>query len=172
MSDGLKVRRATPEEIRMLGGAEYVADVPAAAPQPVTVAPVTVAAPAAPVPVAPPPTAAAPAAVAAAQGVPAPRDDALGTVALTKPIQAMGRVVTEVTLRKPTVPDIRKAGGYPIRNRINPATREIDGIDIDPEAICKLIHLCSEPMLPPSSVDQLDVPDFFALQNLIVGFFG
>lgn len=177
MSDGLTVRRATPEEIRMLGGAEYVTSLPTATPSATAAGPVVAApAPAAPVvaPPAPPPTVA----VAAPAPTPAPapaaqaRANVLGVVALTKPISVMGQTVIEVTLRKPGVPDIRRAGGYPIRNRINPATRDIDGIDIDPETICKLIQLCSEPMLPPSSVDQLEMADFFTLQNLLVGFFG
>lgn len=80
-------------------------------------------------------------------------------VALTRQIEAHGEKIDKLTIREPTVAEIRKCG-YPIDGNAR----------LDAEAGAKLIAACAE--IPPSSVDAMSPKDFTAAMGALAGFFG
>jgi hypothetical protein len=82
------------------------------------------------------------------------------TVPLAKPIQAHGETLTALTLRRPTVKELRTFGApYRLGN---------DSVRIDYEVCAKLIsEICA---IPPSTVDQMDGADFDEVSLILVGF--
>ena len=82
---------------------------------------------------------------------------------LSEPIQAHGEEVTELTLRPPTVQECRAI-------KVLPYTIGGDGYPVaDTEAAGKYLAVCAK--IPPTSVNQLALPDFNKLAWTVVGFF-
>lgn len=82
---------------------------------------------------------------------------------LSAPIQAHGEEVTELELRRPTVQECRAI-------KVLPYTIGADGYPIpDTEAAGKYLAVCAA--IPPTSVNQLGLPDFNKLAWAVVGFF-
>lgn len=181
------------EGVRRLGNDGYVyqdqyAQPPAARPQHPTMRPAPAGygqpAPEAQAPYQPPPpvmhappVAAAPAAVAAAQGNPPPPSApppssapaAPGEVVFSRAYKAHNDDVTRVRFRKPTTADLRR-GGFPLR-AITDASGKPVGYDELPDVVCTYITLLSEPQLPRSTVDQLEIADYNACSQALLGFF-
>lgn len=82
------------------------------------------------------------------------------TIPLTKPITAHNETLSELTLRMPTVKELRVAGA-PYRNADG-------GVTPDFAACAKLIAMIC--VIPPSSVDQMNAPDFNVASLELVGF--
>lgn len=117
-----------------------------------------------------PPSAASPTAAAAARGEPdEPGTAGETSVTLSRPYTAFGETVQRVRFRKPTTKDLRK-NGYPLRNAIGNDGR-IAAIEEMPDIAARYISALSDPPLPPSTVDSLDLKDFAACSAVIVGFF-
>lgn len=115
-----------------------------------------------------PPVAPAPAAVAAVQGQPVP-PPVSGEVVFSRAYKAHGEDVTRVRFRKPATADLRR-GGFPMR-AITDASGKPIGYDELPDVVCTYITLLSEPQLPRSTVDQLDIADYNACSQALLGFF-
>lgn len=82
---------------------------------------------------------------------------------LAAPIQAHGKEVHELTIRRPTVQECRAI-------KVLPYNIGVDGYPIlDVEAAAKYIAVCAA--IPQSSVNQLDLPDLNTVGWAIVGFF-
>lgn len=82
-------------------------------------------------------------------------------VALSRPIQAHGEELRELTMREPTGKDLRIVG--------LPYTMKGEDISIDADRIARMaVQLCA---IPLSSVDQLSAVDFQAVVTAIMGFF-
>jgi len=86
-----------------------------------------------------------------------------GVVKLQVAIEAHGVPLTELTLRRPTVQEVRAIKALPYRIDKN----EEVGLDMDVAA--KYIAVCAG--IPPSSVNQLDLVDLNALSWAVAGFF-
>ncbi|MHC8399481.1 phage tail assembly protein [Pseudomonas sp. MDT1-17] len=86
-----------------------------------------------------------------------------GAVKLQVAIEAHGEPLTELTLRRPTVQEVRAIKALPYRIDKN----EEVGLDMDVAA--KYIAVCAG--IPPSSVNQLDLADLNALSWAVAGFF-
>ncbi|WP_449102175.1 phage tail assembly protein [Pseudomonas extremaustralis] len=86
-----------------------------------------------------------------------------GAVKLQVAIEAHGEPLTELTLRRPTVQEVRAIKALPYRLDKN----EEVGLDMDVAA--KYIAVCAG--IPPSSVNQLDLADLNALSWAVAGFF-
>lgn len=86
--------------------------------------------------------------------------DTTRTLSLAAPIQAHGETLTELTLRKPTVKELRLCG--------QPYRIVGGGAQCDYDACAKLISAVAG--IPPSSVDQLDAADFDEAALILVGF--
>lgn len=86
-----------------------------------------------------------------------------GAVKLQVAIEAHGEPMTELTLRRPTVQEVRAIKALPYRIDKN----EEVGLDMDVAA--KYIAVCAG--IPPSSVNQLDLADLNALSWAVAGFF-
>jgi hypothetical protein len=86
-----------------------------------------------------------------------------GAVKLQVAIEAHGEPLTELTLRRPTVQEVRAIKALPYRIDKN----EEVGLDMDVAA--KYIAVCAG--IPPSSVNQLDLVDLNALSWAVAGFF-
>lgn len=86
---------------------------------------------------------------------------------LSRPIQAHGETLTELTLREPTGKDIRTAGA-PYKMEFTASGGQL--MHIDTEAVARLISALAG--IPPSSVDQLTAKDFNAAQAEVISFFG
>jgi len=175
------------QDVRRLGNDGYVyndqyAPPPARSPQP-TMRPapagygqpdaVLAAPPQAPYqapPAAAAPAATSPAALAAATGHPvAPPAPAPGVVVFSRPYQAFGKDVTQVTFRKPTAGDMRR-GGFPLRAVTDAGGKPI-GYDELPDSVCTYIAMLSEPQLPASTVNQLEIADYNACSQALLPFF-
>lgn len=85
---------------------------------------------------------------------------------LTEPIQAHGKTVTELELRKPLGGDIRKCGTPTKQERTDSGTTLHH---VDTEVVAKLISEIAG--IPPSSVNLMSAPDFMEATGIIVGFF-
>ncbi|MBW6399982.1 phage tail assembly protein [Roseomonas sp. HJA6] len=86
------------------------------------------------------------------------------TVPLTKPIEAHGETLSELTLREPTGKDIRLCG-MPFR-----IGAEDGSIIIDTSAMAKMIGGLAG--LPPSAIDKMPPSDWSAAMAAVLGFFG
>lgn len=87
------------------------------------------------------------------------------TIKLSKPVKAHGEDVSELTLREPTTKDVRDLG-FPYAIDIEGQSRLIFDANVVAKYVVKLAGV------PMSSVDQLQLPDFQALQGVVQGFFG
>lgn len=88
--------------------------------------------------------------------------DEIRTITLSKPIQAHGETVSTLTLRRPTVAELRQYG-QPYA--IVPSS---GGIKADYQVCAGLIStICA---IPPSSVDMIDSADFDDMAVILVGF--
>ncbi|MFV2944236.1 phage tail assembly protein [Pseudomonas japonica] len=82
---------------------------------------------------------------------------------LSAPIQAHGEEVNELELRRPTVQECRAI-------KVLPYTIGADGYPVaEVEASAKYIAVCAK--IPPTSVNQLALPDLNKLAWLVIGFF-
>ena len=86
-----------------------------------------------------------------------------GAIKLQVAIEAHGGPLTELTLRRPTVQEVRAIKALPYRIDKN----EEVGLDMDVAA--KYIAVCAG--IPPSSFNQLDLADLNALSWAVAGFF-
>ena len=84
-------------------------------------------------------------------------------VKLQVAIEAHGEPLTELTLRRPTVQEVRAIKALPYKIDKN----EEVGLDMDVAA--KYIAVCTG--IPPSSVNQLDLADLNSLSWAVAGFF-
>lgn len=82
---------------------------------------------------------------------------------LVKPIQAHGEELTELTLRRPTVQEVRAIRALPYKIGADEA------VMLDMDAGCKYIAVCAG--IPASSVNQLELTDLNDLAWEIAGFF-
>lgn len=85
------------------------------------------------------------------------------TVTLQVPIEAHDKTVTELTLRRPTVQEVRTIKSLPYK------LGKDEEINIDTEVAAKYIAVCAA--IPSSSVNQLDLSDLNDLAWAIVRFF-
>lgn len=113
----------------------------------------------------PPPPASAP-----SQPAVAPRTEHADEVVFSRPYNAYGDEVRKIRLRRPTGMDLRKCG-YPMRAVLNPDTQQMDGLDFVPSNIAKLIVALSNPPLPMSTVDSLELDDYEKCSKLVCSFF-
>lgn len=87
------------------------------------------------------------------------------TFQLSSPVAAYGEQVSAVTLRRPTVKELRECG--------QPYTVAVGGgggIKADYEACARLLTMICTPPLPASAVDSLDAGDFDDMAMTLVGF--
>lgn len=89
------------------------------------------------------------------------------TLKLSKPIQAHGKEVTEITLREPNGEDVIDVG-FPYI--IAMSDGEPSGIELKPKALYGYISRLGG--IPLSSAKQLALKDVTALQGEIMAFFG
>ena len=82
---------------------------------------------------------------------------------LAAPIQAHDEQVLELTLRRPTVAEVRAIKALPYKVDKN------EDVSLDMEAAAKYIAICAG--IPAPSVNQLDLSDFNSLAWEISGFF-
>jgi hypothetical protein len=87
------------------------------------------------------------------------------TVTLTKPIQAHGATLTQLTLREPKGRDIASCGLPRVISQRGKAL----SMDVDTEAIHAYISVLGN--IPPSSVDQIDAFDWMEVQKVVLDFF-
>lgn len=87
-------------------------------------------------------------------------------VPLNVPIKAHGEEVSVLTLRRPTVAEVRKIGRLPY---IVGGTDESGNLTPDMGVVPAYISVCAG--IPPSSVDQVDLSDLNTLAWRIAGFF-
>ncbi|MGK3120450.1 phage tail assembly protein [Pseudomonas corrugata] len=78
-------------------------------------------------------------------------------------IEAHGEPVTELTLRRPTVQEVRAIKALPYKIDKN------EEVSLDMDVAAKYIAVCAG--IPPSSVNQLDLSDLNALSWAVAGFF-
>lgn len=84
-------------------------------------------------------------------------------VKLDVPIEAHDEQLTELTLRRPTVAEVRKIKVLPYK-----VDQNEDAV-LDMEAVGKYIAICAA--IPPTSVNQLDLADLNKLGWMLFGFF-
>lgn len=85
------------------------------------------------------------------------------SVKLQAPIEAHGEQVTELTLRRPTVQEVRAIKALPYK------IGKDEDVTLDMEVAAKYIAVCAG--IPPSSVNQLDLCDLNSLSWTVAGFF-
>src|SRR5471032_709475 len=85
------------------------------------------------------------------------------TVKLQVAIEAHGEPLTELTLRRPTVQEVRAIKALPYRIDKN------EEVSLDMDVTAKYIAICAG--IPPSSVNQLDLSDLNNLSWAVAGFF-
>jgi ABC-type molybdate transport system ATPase subunit len=78
-------------------------------------------------------------------------------------IQAQDETLTSLTLRRPTVQEVRAIKALPYKIDQN------EEVSLDMEVTAKYIAVCAA--IPPSSVNQLDLADLNTLSWTIAGFF-
>jgi len=82
---------------------------------------------------------------------------------LAAPIQAHDEQVLEVTLRRPTVAEVRAIKALPYKIDKN------EDVTLDMDVAAKYIAICAA--IPPTSVNQLDLSDLNSLAWAVSGFF-
>lgn len=85
------------------------------------------------------------------------------SVKLQAAIEAHGEPVTELTLRRPTVQEVRAIKALPYKIDKN------EDVSLDMDVAAKYIAVCAG--IPPSSVNQLDLSDLNALSWAVASFF-
>ena len=85
------------------------------------------------------------------------------SVKLQVAIEAHGEPVTELTMRRPTVQEVRAIKALPYKIDKN------EEVSLDMDVAAKYIAVCAG--IPPSSVNQLDLADLNALSWAVAGFF-
>ncbi|WP_339521834.1 phage tail assembly protein [Pseudomonas sp. EL_65y_Pfl2_R96] len=78
-------------------------------------------------------------------------------------IEAHGEPMTEITLRRPTVQEVRAIKSLPYKIDKN------EEVSLDMDVAAKYIAVCAG--IPPSSVNQLDLSDLNALSWAVASFF-
>ena len=86
-----------------------------------------------------------------------------GAVQLQVPIEAHGEPLSELTLRRPTVQEVRAIKALPYK------IDKSDEVSLDMDVAAKYIAVCAG--IPPSSVNQLDLADLNALSWAVASFF-
>ncbi|MGP6423918.1 phage tail assembly protein [Pseudomonas pharyngis] len=84
-------------------------------------------------------------------------------VKLQVAIEAHGEPVTELTLRRPTVQEVRAIKALPYKIDKN------EDVSLDMDVAAKYIAVCAG--IPPSSVNQLDLADLNSLSWAVASFF-
>ncbi|MBH3405693.1 phage tail assembly protein [Pseudomonas glycinae] len=84
-------------------------------------------------------------------------------VKLQVAIEAHGEPLTELTMRRPTVQEVRAIKALPYKIDKN------EEVSLDMDVAAKYIAVCAG--IPPSSVNQLDLADLNALSWAVAGFF-
>lgn len=82
---------------------------------------------------------------------------------LSAPIEAHGESITELTLRRPTVQEVRTIKALPYKIDKN------EDVSLDMDVAAKYIAVCGG--IPPTSVNQLDLADLNSLSWEVAGFF-
>lgn len=84
-------------------------------------------------------------------------------VKLQVPIEAHGEPLLELTLRRPTVQEVRTIKALPYK------IDKGEEVSLDMDVAAKYIAVCAG--IPPSSVNQLDLADLNALSWAVASFF-
>ncbi|WDH24109.1 phage tail assembly protein [Pseudomonas chlororaphis] len=84
-------------------------------------------------------------------------------VKLNTAIEAHGEALTELTLRRPTVQEVRAIKALPYKIDKN------EEVSLDMDVAAKYIAVCAG--IPPSSVNQLDLADLNSLSWSVASFF-
>ena len=84
-------------------------------------------------------------------------------VKLQVPIEAHGEPLLELTLRRPTVQEVRTIKALPYK------VDKGEEVSLDMDVAAKYIAVCAG--IPPSSVNQLDLADLNALSWAVASFF-
>lgn len=84
-------------------------------------------------------------------------------VKLQVPIEAHGEPLSELTLRRPTVQEVRAIKALPYK------IDKGEDVSLDMDVAAKYIAVCAG--IPPSSVNQLDLSDLNTLSWAVAGFF-
>jgi len=84
-------------------------------------------------------------------------------VKLQVAIEAHGEMVTELTMRRPTVQEVRAIKALPYKIDKN------EEVTLDMDVSAKYIAVCAG--IPPSSVNQLDLADLNSLSWAVASFF-
>jgi len=79
------------------------------------------------------------------------------------PIEAHGEPLSELTLRRPTVQEVRAIKALPYK------IDKGEDVSLDMDVAAKYIAVCAG--IPPSSVNQLDLSDLKTLSWAVAGFF-
>ncbi|MDT9642647.1 phage tail assembly protein [Pseudomonas protegens] len=85
------------------------------------------------------------------------------TVKLQVPIEAHGEPLAELSLRRPTVQEVRAIKALPYK------IDKSEEVSLDMDVAAKYIAVCAG--IPPSSVNQLDLVDLNALSWAVASFF-
>ncbi|MFL1501155.1 phage tail assembly protein [Pseudomonas sp. O64] len=85
------------------------------------------------------------------------------SVKLSAAIDAHGEPVTELTLRRPTVQEVRAIKALPYK------IGKDEEVSLDMDVAAKYIAVCAG--IPTSSVNQLDLADLNSLSWAVAGFF-
>lgn len=93
---------------------------------------------------------------------------AMSVVPLSKPIEAHGQTITEITLREPTTEDVM-AEGFPTL-----MVPSADGKTVCVEVRANVVgrYIARLGAIPPSSVKKLSIADFQRCLNEVMSFFG
>jgi len=84
-------------------------------------------------------------------------------IKLNVPIEAHGEQLAELTLRRPTVQEVRTIKALPYK------IDKSEDVSLDMDVAAKYIAVCAG--IPPSSVNQLDLSDLNTLSWAVAGFF-
>ncbi|WP_434590070.1 phage tail assembly protein [Pseudomonas sp. R4-83] len=85
------------------------------------------------------------------------------SVKLQVAIEAHGEPLTELTMRRPTVQEVRAIKALPYKIDKN------EEVSLDMDVAAKYIAVCAG--IPPSSVNQLDLADLNSLSWAVASFF-
>ena len=85
------------------------------------------------------------------------------SVKLQVAIEAHGETVSELTMRRPTVQEVRAIKALPYKIDKN------EEVTLDMDVSAKYIAVCAG--IPPSSVNQLDLADLNSLSWAVASFF-
>ncbi|MFK0090643.1 phage tail assembly protein [Pseudomonas sp. NPDC090755] len=85
------------------------------------------------------------------------------TIKLAAPVTEGDQQLTEITLRRPTVQEVRAIKALPYKLDKN------EDVFLDTEVSAKYIAVCAG--VPPSTVNQLDLADFNTLSWRVTSFF-